>query len=105
MLANAQMKKGVIVINGYARRNPARRPEQASTTLRVASENYRYALLTGTQLFDMVRSAKDDPSEENLRALRETIMNAEGPLPGAQVTVESIDPAEAGAVPDAGVTE
>jgi hypothetical protein len=105
MLANAQVKKGVIVINGFARRNPARRPEQASTTLRVASENYRYALLTGAQLFDMVRSAKDDPSEENLCGLRETIMSAEGPLPGAQVAVESPDPDQERAVTDVSVTE
>jgi hypothetical protein len=32
-----------------------------------------------------VRSAKEDPSEENLQALRETIMTAEGALQGAVV--------------------
>lgn len=109
MLANAQVKKGVIVVNGFARRNPARRAEQASAALRVASENYRYALLTGAQLFEMVRSAKEDPSDDNLRALRETIISAEGPLPGAQVIEESTEAAEAvapeGAIPDRGGTE
>ncbi|MGH2587985.1 MAG: hypothetical protein ACRDJE_23955 [Dehalococcoidia bacterium] len=92
MLANAKAKKGVIVINGYARRNPARRPEQASPALRVACENYRYALITGAQLFDMVRSAREDPSDDNLRALRATIMTAEGALAGAQVVDETSEP-------------
>lgn len=80
MLATARVKKGVIVVNGHARRAPEKRAEQFSPALGVACENYRYALITGAQLFEMVRSAKEDPSEENLSALRETIMTAEGPL-------------------------
>jgi hypothetical protein len=89
MLATTQIKKGVIVVNGFARRNPSRRPEQASTTLRIACENYRYALITGAQLFELVRSAKEDPSDDNLRALRQAVLSADGPLPGAEVTETS----------------
>lgn len=94
MLATASAKKGVIVINGYRRRNPENRPEQASAALRVACENYRYALLTGVQLFDLVRSAREDSSEENLRAIRDAIFGAEGPLitapPAKQPSEESM---------------
>ena len=94
LLATTQVKKGIVVINGYARRAPEKRPEQASAALRIACENYRYALITGAQLFDLVRSAKEDPSEENLRALRATIMSAEGALPGAPVAEESVAESE-----------
>lgn len=91
LLATAQAKKGIVVINGYRRRNPERRAEQASPALRVACENYRYALITGDRLYELVRSAQEDDSEDNLRAIRETVMSAEGLLEGA-----------APAVPDAG---
>jgi hypothetical protein len=84
MLATAQPKKGIIVINGERRRAPTRRGEQASPALRVACENYRYALLTGPQLYELVRSAREDGSEENLRAIRQTVLSAEGLLPGAE---------------------
>jgi hypothetical protein len=100
MLATATAKKGVVVINGYRRRNPENRPDQASAALRVACENYRYALITGVQLFDLVRSAREDPSEENLRAIRDAIFGAEGaliaPSVGAHAADQSIADAPAG---------
>jgi hypothetical protein len=80
MLTTHMPKKGVVVINGWRRRAPEKRPPQASPALRIACENYRYALITTTHLFDLVRSARTDDSQENLRAIRTTIMNAEGPL-------------------------
>lgn len=90
LLATAKPKKGVLVINGHRRRAPEKRPEQASAALRAAAENYRYALLTGPKLFELVRAAKDDPSEENVRAIRETIMSAEGLLEDTASTVPEI---------------
>src|SRR5215216_5672899 len=84
-----------------AGRAPARRGQQMSDTLRVACENYRYALLTGVQLFDLVRSAKQDPDDDNLRALRRAILTAEGPLPGDELAgaadSEPAEPARVGA--------
>jgi hypothetical protein len=80
MLQTAVARKGVLVINGERRRNPERRGDQWSPALRVASENYRFALLTTAQLFDLVRSAREDPSADNLRAMRDTIFTCDGPL-------------------------
>jgi hypothetical protein len=80
MLATHMPKKGVIVINGWRRRTPEKRSPQASPALRIACENYRYALITSAHLFDLVRSARTDDSMDNLRAIRDSIMNAEGPL-------------------------
>lgn len=94
LLATGAAKKGIIVINGHRRRAPERRGEQASQTLRVASENYRYALLTGSRLYELVRSAREDASEENLRAIRATILDAEGLLAGEQPAAGGGDEAE-----------
>jgi hypothetical protein len=94
MLETQRVKKGVIVINGHARRSPEKRGEQASNTLRIACENYRYALITGAQLFELVRSAKEDPSDENLQAIRAAVMGAEGALEGAVVQSRSAEPDE-----------
>lgn len=80
LLSTRQPKKGIVVINGYRRRNPANREEQATATLRIACENYRYALITGQELFELVRSAKEDNSPDSLRAIRDSIMSAEGRL-------------------------
>ena len=85
------------------RSRTAKRGQQLSDTLRVACENYRYALLTGVQLFDLVRSAKQDPGDDNLRALRQAIMTAEGPLPGgAAAADEAAEPVEAAAIATGG---
>jgi len=80
LLETQMPKKGIIVVNGFARRSPEKRAPQASPALRIASENYRYALITGPHLFDLVKSARMDTSMDNLRAIRDTIMTAEGPL-------------------------
>ena len=80
LLATERPKKGIVVVNGHRRRKPENRGEQWTGPLRVACENYRYALLTGAQLFDLVRSAKEDADAENLRAIRESVLAAEGPL-------------------------
>lgn len=82
LLETATAKKGIIVINGHRKRAPERRGDQASRALRVAAENYRYALITGSRLYELARSAREDSSEENLRAIRATIWSAEGLLAG-----------------------
>jgi hypothetical protein len=107
LLATARVKKGVVVINGHARRAPEKRAQQASDALRVACENYRYALITGVQLFDLVRSAKQDPSDENLRALRQAVLTAEGALPGAEASPDesAVATADSAGVPAGGASE
>lgn len=94
-------KKGVVVINGWRRRQPERRVYQATPALRIASENYRYAVVTGTQLFDLLRSAREDSDEENLRAIRRTILDAEGLLVRPEDSaVESESSDQAATTPD-----
>lgn len=78
LLISKLPKKGVIVVNGYRQQPPVSRPTQYSETLRIASENYRYALVTTTQLVDLVRAAMQDASPEHLRRLRDLIFEMDG---------------------------
>jgi hypothetical protein len=78
LIATRNVKKGVIVVNGLRRVPPNERTESYSDALRIACENYRYALLTGEGLLDLVRAAQGDSSEESLRRLRDLVFQTTG---------------------------
>ena len=65
---------------------PASRPAQASETLRIAAENYRYGILTTERLFAMVRAVLARPDDEEQRAaMRRTLLEAVGEVPATVV--------------------
>jgi hypothetical protein len=78
LLETRQPKKGVIVVNGHRLTPPAQRGQQYSDALRVAAENYRYALLTSGQLLNLIRAALLDPSPDSLQRLRSLIFDTVG---------------------------
>ncbi|MGI8552444.1 MAG: hypothetical protein ACR2PL_16895 [Dehalococcoidia bacterium] len=78
LLETRQPKKGVIVVNGQRSMAPAERSAPYSDTLRVAAENYRYALLTAEQLLSLVREALEHPEPDSLRRLRDLIFAMTG---------------------------
>lgn len=82
LLETRQPKKGIIVVNGFRLTPPGERGQQYTDALRVASENYRYALLTTRQLLELVRAALSDNSDESLRQLRSRVLATDGPMLG-----------------------
>lgn len=78
MLQMGETPKGIIVVNGQRRASPGRRDEPFSRQLRIACENYRYALIPAPLLFEMVRAALTDASLKE--RLRDTIFAAAGEL-------------------------
>lgn len=85
LLKKSELLKGVIVANGYREKDPEQREEELSEPLRVACENYRYALLTSRTLFEVVRRALAGADDSTLLGVRRRIMQATGLL-----TVESL---------------
>lgn len=79
LLNTRQPKRGLIVINGFREQRPEIREAQASETLRIAAENYRYALLTTERLLEMVRFVLEEPLDAVRRSmLRERLLKATG---------------------------
>ncbi|HLZ73116.1 MAG TPA: hypothetical protein VKV26_24695 [Dehalococcoidia bacterium] len=79
LLDTREPKRGLIVINGFREQRPEMREAQASETLRIACENYRYALLTTERLLEMVRCVLDEPLDAVRRSmLRERLLKATG---------------------------
>ena len=73
LLETREPKKGVLVVNGQRQLPLSDRDRPYTEALRVAAENYRYALLTGERLLDLVRAALARPDEESLRAIRDLV--------------------------------
>lgn len=78
LLATRQPKKGVIVVNGNRLMPPSERGPSYSDALRIAAENYRYALLTSEALSELVREAQQHPEPESLKRLRDLVFETVG---------------------------
>jgi hypothetical protein len=81
LIATQSVKKGIIIVNGLRRLPLDERTNAYSDALRIACENYRYALLTGEHLLDLVRAARVDSSEESLQRLRDLLFQMTGDHP------------------------
>lgn len=78
LLKSGDQFNGVIVANGYRTAETASRQEQVATTLRVASENYQYCLLTGESLFAAIQRALGGADDAALRGMRRRILSTHG---------------------------
>ena len=90
-LRKGERRKGVIVVNGQRLTAPSERKQPYSDLLGNACANFGYALLTGDTLFTLVTYALEDtgledPDAETLAAIREIILDSDGP-----VSVEEMD--------------
>jgi hypothetical protein len=76
--ANSQLR-GLLVVNGYRRRDPSERPPQYTPELANAAAQLRYALTTTEQLFHAIRAALsgDDTTVERFR---ERLLTTDGVL-------------------------
>lgn len=78
LLDTQKPKKGIIVVNGQRLAPPDDRGRPFTETLRVAAENYGYALLRSDQLFMLVRAALSDADDDSRRYLRNLIWEMSG---------------------------
>lgn len=80
LLERGERLKGIIVANGFRGDAPENRPQQYTEPLRIACENYRFTLLTGTTLFAMVQRALGGAGESELAAMRRRLYRWSGLL-------------------------
>lgn len=92
LLKQSELLKGVIVANGWREKDPEEREEELSAPLRIACENYRYALFSARSLFELVRRALAGADDASLLAARRRVMNGAGFLnltePGSETNEE-----------------
>ncbi len=94
ILKREERLDGLIVVNGFRLTAPDAREQEYTDALRIACENYRYGLLTGRTLFDLVKLALDEASDADLLGIRRRIMKVNGLLdtPTALGEREPVEP-------------
>lgn len=80
LLKQGSALKGIVVANGYREQDPDQRTAELSEPLRIACENYRYALVTARTLFEVVKRVLGGASEATLLGLRRRLMSGSGLL-------------------------
>lgn len=95
LLERGERLKGIVVVNGFRSDAPDRRARQFTEPLRIACENYRYTLLTGTTLFAMVQRALGGANDSERAAMRRRLLRWAGELP-AEVALGAATDEEAG---------
>lgn len=102
LIATREPKRGLLVVNGRRLTSPPERTDQASETLKVAAETYRYGLLTTTLLFELVKAVLARPDDYVMRSvIRSRILNAVGEIPADIAPSLEPTPAETPAEPTA----
>jgi hypothetical protein len=80
LLSQSEQLKGIVVANAHRSKKPEERKNQVTQPLRIACENYRYALLTTETLFALVQRALAGTGDDVLAGVRRRIMRANGML-------------------------
>lgn len=80
LLAKGEAPKGVVIANGQRVKEPGQRTAAFTEPLRLACENYRFALLTGETLFTLLQRALGGADEAFLAGARRRILGASGLL-------------------------
>lgn len=99
LLRQGDILRGLVVANGFREKEPAQREDELSQPLRVACENYGFALITATTLFELVKRALADPEAPGLLGVRRRIMAGKGLLTLEHLLGESSEePRESGPI-------
>lgn len=80
LLKNKESLKGIIVANGFREKDPEQRTDELSEPLKIACENYRYALLNSRTLFELIRRVLGGAEDSMLLGVRRRLMAASGAL-------------------------
>lgn len=85
LLTTSEQLKGIVIVNGQRETALDQRSEQYTEALRVACENYRYALMTAETLFTLVQRILGGADEATLLGVRRRLFAGSGLL-----TLESL---------------
>ena len=80
LLKQGSALKGIVIANGFREKDPDQRAGELSEPLRIACENYRYALVTTRTLFEVVKRVLGGADEAALLGLRRRLMSGSGLL-------------------------
>ncbi|WP_322797456.1 hypothetical protein [Tepidiforma sp.] len=80
VLAGRPAPNGLVVANGFREQDPDQRKDEFSEALVRACENYRYGLLPGRELFELVKRALGGADEATLLGLRRRMLARAGLL-------------------------
>lgn len=98
LLATGEALKGAVVVNGQRAKAPEDRDQPFTTPLRIACENYRYALLSGETLFALVQRGLGGATEAELTGVRRRLLAASGLLETAAALGEVEEGRDAGPI-------
>lgn len=98
LLRRRQQPRGLVIVNGIRGDAPEERKAEFTDPLRIACENYRYGLLTGSTLFAMVQRAIGGADDEALQTLRRRILRTSGELTLDDALTESDEPTSPGTI-------
>ena len=100
LLDEGEQLRGLIVVNGKRSIHPPARRRQHTDALRVACENYGYALLTGETLFALVQRALGVDAERAtpFEAAGRRLIHGKGLITTAQALGEANEESDAGAI-------
>lgn len=89
LLKTGESLKGIVIANGYREKDPEQRTDELSEPLRVACENYRFALVTSRTLFELMRRVLGGAEDSVLLAVRRRLMAGGGLLALDQLVGEA----------------
>ncbi len=90
LLKQGELLHGVVIANGFRGQELGQRPRQFTDALRIACQNYRFCLVTGETLLDLVRRALAGLSDSQRLGLRRRILAAAGHLDTPHATGEAV---------------
>ncbi|MEO8541744.1 MAG: hypothetical protein ABI577_18540 [bacterium] len=91
LLKHGELLKGIVVANGCREKDPEQREDELSQPLRVACENYRYALLSTRTLYELVKRALAGADDAALLAIRRRIMSGHGLIDPSTILGEALE--------------
>lgn len=98
LLATTEQVKGIVIANGQRTQSPDQRNDRYTPALRIACENYRYALLTAETLFALVQRALGGAGETELTQMRRRIVRTGGLIDLPQALGEAEEKTDTGPI-------
>lgn len=80
LFKDGRAPRGLVVVNGFRAKPPEDRGQQFTDALRIACENYRFCLVTGETLFEVVRRVLGGAGEDFLAGVRRRLATTNGLL-------------------------
>ncbi len=98
LLATGEQPRGLVIVNGERTKSPDSRTDRFTTALRIACENYRYALITAETLLALVQRALGGANETELTAMRRRLLRTTGLIELPQALGESEEKTDTGPI-------